>query len=94
MKIVFRDYFVLLMEIKNSHLFCALIMVLAYVYCVDLFKQESFQESLKENINKTLGNYTSHSVVSWIEQKTNAIAAATALSGVAILRAIPVGRTI
>jgi hypothetical protein len=65
-------------------------MIITFIYLSDLFRAKDFQQSLRETINKTLGNNTSHSIINWVENKTNAIAAFTAFSSVTVLGSLPV----
>jgi hypothetical protein len=78
------------MEISNKNILLVIMAVCGFLYLSDKFKQPLFQVKLRDSINKTIGNYTSHSVVDWVENKTNSLAAFVSVSSVTILNQLPV----
>jgi hypothetical protein len=51
------------MEISNKNILLVIMAVCGFLYLSDKFKQPLFQVKLRDSINKTIGYYTSHSVV-------------------------------
>jgi hypothetical protein len=78
------------MEISNKNMVLIMLVCCGYLYLSDIFKQPVFQMKLRDSINKTIGNYTSNSVVDWVENKTNSIAAFVSVSSVTLLNQLPV----
>ena len=78
------------MEIKGQTLIYIIVGVFFYLFLTDIFRQQSFQTTVRNFFNATMGNSTTHSFVDWLEKKTNSIAGLVSLSSVTILNAFPV----
>lgn len=78
------------MEIKAQTLIYIIAGVFFYLFLTDTFRQQSFQTSVRKFFNATMGNATTHSVIDWLDKKTNSIAGLVSVSSVTILNAFPV----
>ena len=78
------------MEISNKNIIFIVLVISGYLYLSDMFNKPNFQSSLREAINKTMGNSTTHSLVDWIETRTNTIAGIISVTSVTILNQFPV----
>ena len=78
------------MEINGKHFLLMLLCVLIYLLVIDYIKTPDFKETIKNFIHKTANNETSHSIVDWIENKTNTLAGFIAISSAGILNYLPV----
>jgi hypothetical protein len=78
------------MEISNKNMVFIVLVIGGYLYLSDIFNKPNFQINLREALNKTMGNSTSHSLVEWIETKTNTIAGIISVTSVTILNQFPV----
>ena len=78
------------MEIQAKTLVYVAVGIFFYLFLTDTFRQPSFQTTVRKFFNSTMGNSTTHSVIDWLENKTNSIAGLVSVSSVTILNAFPV----
>jgi hypothetical protein len=79
------------MEIQKKAVVLFVIVIIGYVLINDALRAPYFKHFMLDRLNKTLGNYSNHTIVDWIENQTNSLAEFLSLSSVAIMSSLPVG---
>ena len=78
------------MEISNKSIIFIAMSFILFLYLSDTLKQPKFQEKVKDLFNRTMGNSSSHSVLHWLDTRTNSLAGLISVSSMTILNALPV----